>query len=81
MTDAAQDTPKDIPLDFRGREIKSGSIIVYPVRQGSSMWLREATVTGVESRPGGFALICFDHNATAQRRLIVKNLDRCVVMN
>jgi hypothetical protein len=45
------------------------------------MWLREATVTGVESRPGGFALICFDHNATAQRRLIVKNLDRCVVMN
>lgn len=33
--------------DWLGTEIKPGSIIVYPGRQGSSMWMRKAKVTSV----------------------------------
>jgi hypothetical protein len=31
-------------IDWRGTEIKPGSIIVYPGRQSSSMWMVEAEV-------------------------------------
>lgn len=34
--------------DWRGTELKVGSIIVYPVRQSSSMWVNEATVISFE---------------------------------
>lgn len=35
--------------DWRGTLISEGSTIVYPVRQGSSMWMVEATVLFVHS--------------------------------
>ncbi len=34
-------------LDHIGREIKAGDTVVYPVRQGSSMWLARMRVTQV----------------------------------
>lgn len=33
--------------DWRGTEIKVGSLIVYPVRQSSSLWVNEARVTEI----------------------------------
>ena len=30
--------------DWRGHEIKAGSVVVYPQRQSSSMWMVEAVV-------------------------------------
>lgn len=33
------------PLDFLGRQILAGDVIVYPVRRGSSMWLNRLRVT------------------------------------
>lgn len=33
--------------DFRGKTIEAGSIIVYPVRRGSNMWLNQAVVLEV----------------------------------
>ena len=33
------------PTDYRGRAIKVGDILVYPVRRGSKMWLNQVIVT------------------------------------
>jgi len=42
------------PVDFLGREISEGDMLVYPVRRGSSMWLKKITVTRIiESDRGG----------------------------
>jgi hypothetical protein len=32
-------------IDFLGREIKAGDTIIYPVRQGSAMWLKKLTLS------------------------------------
>lgn len=37
----------DAVLDYFGRAIKAGDTVVYPVRQGSSMWLARMLVTQV----------------------------------
>lgn len=34
--------------DWRGTEIKAGSIVVYPSRQSSSMWVNEGVVIDVD---------------------------------
>jgi len=34
-------------LDYFGRAIKAGDTVVYPVRQGSSMWMARMLVTQV----------------------------------
>jgi hypothetical protein len=36
--------------DMRGKAIKKGSIIVYPNRQGSNMWMTEAVVEEVDNK-------------------------------
>lgn len=38
-------------LDFVGREIKVGDTLVYPVRQGSRMWLSRISVRQVIAGP------------------------------
>lgn len=35
-------------LDFMGREVTAGNVIVYPVRRGSKMWLSKLNVQHVE---------------------------------
>jgi len=35
-------------VDFMGREIAAGNVIVYPVRRGSLMWLNKLNVQHVE---------------------------------
>lgn len=40
----SNDTPV---LDYLGRTIKAGDTVVYPVRQGSKMWMTRMLVTQV----------------------------------
>ena len=68
------------PIDFLGRDIKTGDLVVYPVRRGSSMWLKRVMVTGIETRGQGFTLIGYDPVATAQRRIHVCNLSNTIVV-
>lgn len=39
------------PKDFFGNVIKVGDCIVYPGRQGSSMWMNVGTVIAIGSKP------------------------------
>jgi hypothetical protein len=41
----------EILKDWRGTAITAGSIIVYPGRHSSSLWMTEATVLSVTERP------------------------------
>jgi hypothetical protein len=34
-------------VDFLGRTIEAGHVVVYPVRRGSDMWLNKLSVTQV----------------------------------
>ena len=34
-------------VDFMGRTIEAGHVVVYPVRRGSDMWLNKLSVTQV----------------------------------
>jgi len=59
--------------DFLGRAIAAGNTVVYPVRRGSSMWLNKLAVTQVDD----------DHITgynSDGRRITVKNLNNCVVV-
>lgn len=67
-------------IDFVGAEIHSGDTIVYPIRQGSSMWLKKAVVTGIEPRKDSVSLIAYDPENVSQRRLNIKNLHTVVVV-
>jgi hypothetical protein len=59
--------------DFIGRAIVAGNTVVYPVRRGSSMWLNKLNVTQVaDDHITGF-------NSDG-RRITVKNLNNCVVV-
>ena len=37
---------QDGPVDFLGQTIVSGDTVVYPNRQGSSLWMNKARVVG-----------------------------------
>jgi hypothetical protein len=66
--------------DCRGVRIKIGDIIVYPVRRGSNMELKEATVCDV---PGQGCVVKQGIVALnpAGRRVIISRSDRCVVVS
>lgn len=42
---------KYAPIDFLGRKIEVGDLVVYPVRRGSSMYLRQSRVISTEQKP------------------------------
>lgn len=64
--------------DFTKREIRANDRVVYPVRQGSRMWLKELIVRQVSAGPGGKPQIS---GANAKGRLVtIKNLDNVVVV-
>jgi len=60
-------------VDFTGRTIEAGHVVVYPVRRGSSMWLNKLNVTQV--RDDSIA----GYN-TAGRLLTVRNLQNVVIV-
>jgi|GEM_PF-3553486 len=70
---------KDV-RDVRGNRIRLGDIIVYPVRRGSEMVLKEATVSDVPGK-GCVAkrgIVALNVNG---RRVIVSRPDRCAVVS
>jgi hypothetical protein len=60
-------------VDFMGRTIEAGHVVVYPVRRGSSMWLNKLNVTQV--RDDSIA----GYN-TAGRLLTIRNLQNVVIV-
>ena len=66
--------------DVRGNRIGLGDIIVYPVRRGSTMVLKEATICDVPGK--GYAakqgLVALN---TKGRRVIISRPDRCAVVS
>ena len=51
--------PQDRPVeakDFMGNMIKAGDTVCYPVRRGSSMWLKKLTVATVQDTPRGVCI-------------------------
>ena len=60
-------------VDFTGRTIEAGHVVVYPVRRGSSMWLNKLNVTQV--RDDSIA----GYN-TAGRLLTIRNLQNVVII-
>jgi hypothetical protein len=64
-------------VDFLGKEIKAGSIICYPVRRGSSMWLKKLTVSAVRDSSRGAQV---SGTNDAGRRINIHNLSNCVVV-
>jgi len=66
--------------DYLGKEIKVGSTVVYPVRQGSSMWLNKGVVTQVVPVAEDFRIVVYDPDSHTRRGHSVKNLHTCVVV-
>jgi hypothetical protein len=62
------------PVDFLGRKIKEGDALVYPVRRGSSMWLKKITVTRVTEtdRDGPVKTIVIGINDSGRRITLMK---------
>jgi hypothetical protein len=60
-------------VDFTGRTIEAGHIVVYPVRRGSNMWLNKLNVQQVNSDSiVGYSPI--------GKRLTIKNLKNVVII-
>lgn len=69
--------------DWRGTEIVAGSIVVYPSRQFSSMWITEGEV--VEVKGGKVAVrknrSSADHKAAPSKQLAYPSPQRLTVIN
>lgn len=69
--------------DVLGREIEPGDVLVYPVRQGSCMWLSFAQVKSVEGLVGRWGAV-FNEVAIATklgtgREVELSRPDRCLI--
>jgi hypothetical protein len=63
--------------DVRGRKIKEGDTVFYPVRRKSSMWLKSITVTRiVETRDGVMVVGTNESN----RRITLRRPERCIIV-
>lgn len=56
--------------DWLGTEIKPGSVIVYPGRQGSSMWMNRAKVTSVFA----YEVMQWDYSGWPRERVAVQKV-------
>lgn len=63
--------------DFLGKSITAGTVICYPVRRGSKMWLKKLSVLAVQDTPRG---VCVSGTNDTGRRIAVYNLENCVVV-
>ncbi|MHC4296428.1 MAG: hypothetical protein ACYS7Y_03925 [Planctomycetota bacterium] len=63
--------------DFTKREIQVGNRIAYPVRQGSSMWMKTLVVRQITDGPSGPIVSGTNDRG---RRISVKNLKNCVII-
>ncbi len=64
--------------DFMDKAIVAGVTICYPVRRGSSMWLKKLTVEAVRDTPRGISVSGVGESG---RRVSIFNLNNCVVVS
>lgn len=68
-----------VPKDYFGNEILAGSTVVYPVRQGSSMWLQHMIVSHIEiirAQTPVFKL----HGTNSDGKLVkLEHPERCII--
>lgn len=76
MSQPLETTPTEA-VDFLGHQIQAGDLVVYPVRQGSSMWMNKLRVESVRNTPRGKAI---SGTNDAGRPIIIRNLENCVVV-
>jgi hypothetical protein len=67
-------------VDCMGKTFKVGDIIVYPVRRGSTMTLKKATVCEVPGHGCTIkqGVVCLNDRG---RRVIVERPERCAVVS
>lgn len=63
--------------DVRGREIGEGDTVFYPVRRGSSMWLKSIVVTRLVETSNGVLVIGTNES---NRRVTLRRPERCIVV-
>ncbi len=76
MSKPLETTPTEA-VDFLGHPILAGDLVVYPVRQGSSMWMNKLRVEAVRDTPRGKAI---SGTNDAGRRITIRNLTNCTVI-
>jgi hypothetical protein len=59
--------------DFLGRDIVAGNTVVYPIRKGSSMWMKRMTVVGTEHG-------VLTGNSPEGRRITLTNISNVTVV-
>jgi len=63
--------------DFLGNPIEVGDTVVYPVRRGSSMWLKKIAVESIQDGSQGPVVLGRNDNG---RTIRLHELKRCVVV-
>lgn len=76
MSQPLETTPTEA-VDFLGRPIVAGDLVVYPVRRKSEMWMNKLRVDSVRNTPRGKTI---SGTNDAGRRIIVRNLANCTVI-
>lgn len=76
MTTAVEALPKVVVLDYFGIEIEIGDTIVYPGRQGSSLWMNHMVVTGITGEQDIYRKDLFNARVTGKSRRGVDGPER-----
>jgi hypothetical protein len=76
MSEPLETVPTEA-VDFLGHPILVGSVVVYPVRRGSDMWMNKLRIEAVRDTPRGKTIS--GTNDTG-RRITIRNLTNCVVV-
>lgn len=66
--------------DWRGKSIKRGTRVVYPGRQGSSIWVVEAEVLSVEEGEIVVQPVRTTGMNLSSRPVHIRNVDRVTVL-
>ncbi len=76
MSQPMESTPVSAK-DFLGNEIRVRDTIIYPVRRGSSMWLKRLTVDAVRDTANGVRV---SGRNDAGNPVSIQNIQNCVVV-
>jgi hypothetical protein len=69
-----------VPKDYLGKSIKAGDTVVYPVRQGSEMWLQHMIVSHIEIIRATVPVFKL-HGTNSDGHLVkIQHANRCVVI-
>lgn len=69
-----------IPKDYMGKSIKSGDTVIYPVRQGSEMWLQHMVVSHIEIIRAATPVFKLHGTNSAGHLVKIHHTNRCVVI-